>query len=103
MHLMTLEDEPLRAVAKGSGWVLNAGSGADQSIFELAAQIKDAVGFQGELVLDPAQPDGIPRRLLDSSRLHSTGWSSRTNLAEGLKDTFRWYQETLLNPADQKS
>jgi GDP-L-fucose synthase len=103
MHLMTMEEEPLRAVAEGSRWVLNAGSGADQSILELAAQIKDAVGFQGDLVPDPTQPDGISRRLLDSSRLQSTGWSSRTKLADGLEDTFRWYQESLLNPADRKA
>jgi GDP-L-fucose synthase len=103
VHLMTLDEEPLRAVAEGSRWVFNAGSGADQSILELASQIKETVDFRGKLVLDPTQPDGIPRRLLDSTRLNSTGWSPQKKLAEGLEDTFRWYQETLLNPADQKA
>jgi GDP-L-fucose synthase len=103
LHIMAMDDDELRNVAEGSGWVLNAGSGADLSIFELAEQIKDAVGFKGELVLDPSQPDGIPRRLLDSSRLNSTGWRPRTKLSEGLAETFSWYQETLLRPVDQKA
>ena len=103
VRLMMIDDEPLRAAAEDTGWVLNAGTGSDQSIIELAFQIKEAVGFQGELVLDRTQPDGIPRRLLDSGRLNKTGWSSRRTLAEGLEDTFRWYRETLLNPANRKA
>ena len=40
-------------------------------------------------------PDGNPRKLLDSSLLKSYGWSPKTNLEEGLKQTVEWYLANL--------
>ena len=47
----------------------------------------------GEIVFDKTKPDGNPRKLLDSSLINSLGWSSETNLDEGLKKTYDWFQK----------
>ncbi len=67
------------------GAPLNIGSGADVSIRELAETIVAAVGFRGRLVFDASRPDGIPRKLLDSSRINALGWRPTVPLAEGIQ------------------
>lgn len=64
---------------------VNVGSGIEVTIKELAEGIKDAVGFNGDVVFDPSKPDGTPRKLLDSSKLNAMGWKAKTVLREGLK------------------
>jgi GDP-L-fucose synthase len=68
-----------------NGAPLNIGSGADVSIRELAETIVAAVGFRGRLVFDANRPDGIPRKLLDSSRINALGWHPTVPLAEGIR------------------
>jgi GDP-L-fucose synthase len=65
--------------------VVNIGMGEDLSIAELAALVKEVVGFKGEIELDPSKPDGTPRKLLDTSRLTRAGWRPRTTLSQGLR------------------
>lgn len=72
---------------------LNAGFGADVSIRDLAELIKKIVGFAGDLTFDSSKPDGAPRKLLDSSRLRSAGWSAKVQIEEGLSLA---YQDFLL-------
>ena len=74
--------------------LINVGSGQEISIADLAGMIKVVVGFDGELVFDTSKPDGTPRKLADSSRLHSLGWQHRINLKEGVRDTYGWFVET---------
>ena len=71
--------------------LINIGSGEEISIAELANLIQKVVGFQGEIVFDKNKPDGNPRKLLDSSKINSLGWESKTNLYDGLKTTYDWY------------
>lgn len=71
--------------------LINAGSGQEISIANLARMIKDIVGFDGELIFDHSKPDGTPRKLADSSRLHALGWQHRIDLLEGVRDAYRWY------------
>lgn len=71
--------------------LINVGSGQEVSIADLARMIKDIVGFDGELVFDTSKPDGTPRKLADSSRLHTLGWQHRIELAEGVRDAYRWF------------
>jgi len=73
--------------------LVNIGTGADVTIAELAAMVKDAVGFRGRLVFDPGRPDGTPRKLLDVSRLSAMGWRAKVDLAEGIARTYRWFLE----------
>jgi GDP-L-fucose synthase len=73
--------------------IVNAGTGTDVPIRELAGIVKRVTGFDGELRFDSTKPDGTPRKLLDVSRLKSLGWSARIPLEEGIADTYRWFLE----------
>jgi len=70
---------------------INVGSGQEVSINELARIIADVVGFKGELRNNTDKPDGTPRKILDSSRLHNLGWSPRWTLREGITDAYQWF------------
>lgn len=64
---------------------INVGTGEDVSIKELALQIKNIIGFEGELIFDTSKPDGTPRKLLDVSKIHSLGWKHKIDLESGIK------------------
>ncbi len=68
---------------------LNIGSGVEVSIRELAEEIKNTVGFQGRLEFDTSKPDGTPRKLLDSAKMHALGWKAKIGLKEGLKISYQ--------------
>jgi GDP-L-fucose synthase len=70
---------------------INIGTGEEISIRELAGLVAETVGFHGHLKFFADKPDGTPRKLLDSSRLHALGWRARTNLREGLRLAYQWY------------
>jgi len=63
---------------------INVGYGSDITIAELAQAVSQAVGFQGNIDFDPAQPDGSPRKLMDSTRLNALGWQAKIDLEQGL-------------------
>jgi GDP-L-fucose synthase len=72
---------------------VNLGSGEEIRIAELARLIAEATGFSGEIRFDPSQPDGQPRRKLDTSRaLAEFGWQSTTSFPDGLRATVDWYR-----------
>jgi GDP-L-fucose synthase len=72
---------------------VNLGSGEELRIADLARLIADACGFHGDIRFDPAQPDGQPRRKLDTSRARELfGWRATTSFPEGLKATVEWYR-----------
>jgi GDP-L-fucose synthase len=72
---------------------VNIGTGMDHTIAEIAQLVADVVGFRGEIVWDTAKPDGTPRKLLDVSLIHGTGWKARIPFTEGLADTYRWFTD----------
>ena len=74
---------------------VNIGVGQDWSIRELAQEIKEIVNFRGNLKFDTTKPDGMPAKLLDSSRLHALGWQPKTTIREGLLATYQWYLGSL--------
>jgi GDP-L-fucose synthase len=63
---------------------LNAGTGEDLEIGELAKLVGRIVGYKGEIVHDLTKPDGTPRKLMDVSKLHALGWKARIGLEEGI-------------------
>jgi GDP-L-fucose synthase len=70
---------------------INVGTGEDQSIRELAEEIRDVVAPGARLVFDATKPDGTPRKLLDVSRLHALGWRHSIDLAAGIRGTYDWF------------
>ena len=76
-----------------SSTTINVGCGQDVSIREFAEMIKGVVGFTGELYWDTSKPDGMPRKLLDTSRINALGWKPTITLREGLASTYDWYVE----------
>ena len=73
---------------------INIGTGEDVEIGKLADLIKQVVGFEGEVLCDETKPDGVPRRLLDISRLSHLGWKPKTEIEEGLRKTYEWFLQT---------
>lgn len=67
---------------------VNIGTGEEVSIEELALTIKDVVGFAGELVFDTSKPNGTPRKLMDSSKLHALGFTSKVSLRDGIESVY---------------
>ncbi len=63
---------------------INVGFGSDINIAQLAHEVRQAVGYAGEIDFDPTQPDGAPRKWMDSSRLNALGWQAKVRLDQGL-------------------
>jgi GDP-L-fucose synthase len=70
---------------------INVGVGEDITIRALADQVCEVVGFRGRIVRDQTKPDGAPRKLMSSARLHALGWRASISLAAGLAQTYRWF------------
>ncbi|NVJ95222.1 MAG: GDP-L-fucose synthase [Marivivens sp.] len=67
---------------------INVGSGVEVTIKELAETIAEVVGYDAVLTWDTSKPDGTPRKLMDSSRLHALGWNNARDLKEGIAQTY---------------
>ena len=70
---------------------INVGSGNEISILNLAKTIGQVIGFKGKFIFDKSKPDGTPRKLINSKKINSLGWKSRTNLLDGIKLTYELY------------
>ncbi len=74
---------------------VNAGTGKEITIRELAATVATVVGYTGAIVWDSTKPNGTPRKLLDVSKATALGWTYRTELIDGIRLT---YDDFLRNP-----
>jgi len=74
---------------------VNIGSGQEIAINDLVEMIGRLTGFRGRIVRDPYQPDGQPRRCLDTSRAKAEfGFVALTPFEEGLRQTIEWYERS---------
>ncbi len=73
---------------------LNVGAGEDIPIRDLAHLVAEIAGFRGRIVFDSSKPDGMPRKLLDCSRINALGWHPSISLADGIRQTLDWYVST---------
>ena len=78
---------------------VNAGSGEDIAIGELAQLVCDVVGFDGEITRDLSKPDGTPRKLMSGEKLAQMGWRPRIGLREGIEGVYATYREQVAQPA----
>tara|TARA_B110000971_G_scaffold199216_1_gene216359 strand:+ start:986 stop:1939 length:954 start_codon:yes stop_codon:yes gene_type:complete len=76
-------------------YLYNIGTGKDITIKELADTIQKVVGHKGQIVWDSSKPDGTPRKLMDVSKIKEMGWQYATELEEGIKKTYQWYEENI--------
>jgi GDP-L-fucose synthase len=74
---------------------INIGVGGDISIKSLAEKISKIVGYSGIIVWDKSKPDGVPRKLLDNSKITSLGWKYKMQLDSGLRHTYQWYLDNI--------
>jgi GDP-L-fucose synthase len=89
MHVDDLADACVFLLQKFSDDVpINVGSGIETSIRDLAETIAKVIDYRGQLRFDQTKPDGTPRKLMDSSRLHSLGWMPTIGLQEGVRTTY---------------
>ena len=72
---------------------VNVGSGSDVTIKELLELVCRVVGYEGRLAHDLSKPDGTPRKLMSADKLRALGWQPRIALEEGVRATYRWFQE----------
>jgi GDP-L-fucose synthase len=72
-----------------SSELINVGTGEEISIFELAKLIAEILGYRGSITFDATKPDGTPRKLMDSSRLHALGYRHKIPLREGIELTYQ--------------
>jgi GDP-L-fucose synthase len=71
--------------------IINIGPQREVSIKELSEIVSSLTGYDGEIFWDATKPNGTPRRSLDTSKMNSLGWKSKTSLEDGLKITIDWY------------
>ena len=74
---------------------VNAGTGKELTIRQLAQTVARVVGYEGEILWDSSMPNGTPRKLLDVSRAKALGWAYSTELEEGIAIA---YHDFLTNP-----
>lgn len=77
--------------------LLNIGPGEDIAIKDLAQLIKRVVGFKGKIVWNKSRPDGVYRKLLDTTKIQKFGWRHKINLEEGIGKTYDWYVNNIDN------
>jgi GDP-L-fucose synthase len=91
-----LGDACVFAMKSYSGEIfLNAGTGHDMTILELAESIAKVVGWQGQFTLDRSKPDGMPRKVMDVSRMAALGWTAPTSFEDGMREAYAWYLENV--------
>ena len=89
LHCDDLADALVFLLKEYSGYEhVNVGSGVEVSIRELAEMIAQIVGYDEMLTFDSSKPDGTPRKLMDSSRLHLLGWNKARGLEDGIASAY---------------
>jgi GDP-L-fucose synthase len=73
------------------GEFINIGAGEDLKIKDIAGIIQKVVEYAGEIRYDAGKPDGMARKLMDSSRMHRLGWHKKFDLDSGIRKTYEWY------------
>ena len=75
---------------------VNAGTGKELTIRDLAGMVARVVGYEGEILWDTTKPNGTPRKLLDVSKAKDLGWTYRTELEDGLRLAYEDFCRNVL-------
>ena len=93
VFVMSLPKSALDAAIEPMNSQVNIGYGEDVSIAEVASLVAEAVGYQGKTRYNSEYPDGMPRKLMDASKLRALGWRPKIGLREGIESTYAWFQQ----------
>ena len=94
MYVDDLADAAVFLMKNYSGEMhLNVGTGEEMTIRELADLIAEVAGWRGTYEYDASKPDGMPRKVMDVSRLRALGWTARTRPKEGFRAAYEWYEK----------
>ena len=91
IHLMNIDKKTLSKHISPMCSHINAGSGNDLTIKELAKTIKEVVGYKGKISFDTTKPDGSSRKFLDCTRMNNLGFKTEISLKDGLIKTYKEY------------
>jgi GDP-L-fucose synthase len=91
LYVLNLDEETYKANTRPMLSHINVGTGKDITIRKMAETMKKVVGYKGKLIFDTMKPDGVPRKLIDITRLENIGWKYCIDLEEGLTKTYKWY------------
>ena len=75
---------------------VNAGTGKELTIKNLAEMVARVVGYEGEILWDTTKPNGTPRKLLDVSKAEALGWTYKTELEDGLRLAYEDFCRNVL-------
>jgi len=104
LHVDELADAAVFLMKNYSGELhVNVGTGEDMSIRELAELIAGIAGWKGRFDYDASKPDGMPRKVMDVSRLRALGWSARIAPKEGFRSAYEWYLRHVSRPAELRA
>ncbi len=70
---------------------INVGTGKDITIRGLAHLVSIITDYQGKTLWDASKPDGMPRKVVDVSKINALGWKSKIDLEDGIRQTYNWY------------
>ncbi|MBR5736497.1 MAG: GDP-L-fucose synthase [Bacteroidales bacterium] len=70
---------------------VNAGTGKEISIKNLAEMVAQIIGYKGKILWDTTRPNGTPRKLLDVSKATTLGWTYKTELEDGIRFAYADY------------
>jgi len=91
IHVMNLDLAQYREHTEDMISHINIGFGSDVTIEELAKQLVKIVGYEGKIIFDSNKPDGVFRKLIDSTLIESLGWKASVSLKDGLALTYNDY------------
>ena len=94
-HVMNLSKNIYNKNTKPTCSHINVGCGTDLTIEELAKTIKKIIGYKGKIKFDTKKLDGMPRKLLDSSRIKNLGWKPNINLKNGLLKVYEDFKKFI--------
>jgi GDP-L-fucose synthase len=93
IFVMKLDKAEYRANTQPMQSHLNVGTGVENSISQVAEEIKRIVEFKGKIKFDKSMPDGTPRKVVEVSKLNSLGWKYSVELCDGLRKTYDWFKK----------
>lgn len=93
LFVMSLDKNRLGECVSQTQSHINIGTGEEFSIAHLAQKISNAVGFNGEITFDTSKPDGVPRKLMDTTLISGLGWASSVTFDEGIRHTYQWFMD----------